>query len=185
MSVTIPKYVLEKGEDVKVSCQICGKKSNILIKKNNNSIKPSSVTKGGTVITDSGDIQKRIVFKLIISNKHTGQTVAIKEISSGKTYILGRSADKIKQENAMAVPILIPPNFDAAVSRSHFELKVQPNNSGASILIRDLNSVNKTWLENSNDIKEILEANEQVYIDIKDKITIGENTSITFSSYNL
>lgn len=186
MSVTIPDYLKETkgGQVMVVGCQVCGKKSKVKIALAKDSSKGPTITQGGTVISRV-NAPKRVRFKLIISNKHTGQTMVMKEINADTTYIVGRNESKIKQVNPKAEAILIPANFDPAVSRSHFELKIKKQGQAQAIVVRDLKSANKTFLYTLDGNKEILDADEQVYIDHNDKIIIGENTSITFYTNNL
>lgn len=180
--VKIPEEWILAGKDERICCQICGKSVKLNIEKHVLSKNLPHRTDTGTVITATRNTSLgEGTFQLIISHRDSQETLAIKELRSNYTYIVGRNMDKIKAMDANAVPILIPTHFDPSVSRVHFEIKVSNTSSKNQFIIRDLNSLHKTHVLGEDNSIEILEAEEQVYIDLSDKIKIGQNTLITFS----
>lgn len=182
--VKIPKEWILIGLDERIKCQICGKRVNLKIKAYVNK-KESFPDKGektqrGTVILSQKE-QVKTSYRLIISNKNTNETLAIVPITPSKSYIVGRNLKKINQQHPYADAIIIPTEFDPAVSRVHFEIKLQKTNTSSKILIKDLNSLHKTHLLRDGAFQ-ILDANEQVYMDLMDKIRIGQNTLISVSN---
>ncbi|MCL6265066.1 FHA domain-containing protein [Flagellimonas myxillae] len=183
--VEIPKEWILAGKDEKICCQICGKKVKLNIQKHVGSKNIPTRTDTGTVITSTqGSDWSQESFQLTISNSNSMETLAIKELMANKVYIVGRNADKIKAVDSTAEPILIPTQFDPAVSRVHFEIRVASDQFKNQLVIKDLNSMHKTRLVGA-DQTEVLEAWEQVYLDPSDKVKIGRNTLITFSKNSI
>lgn len=182
--VKIPQEWILIGLDERIKCQICGKRVNLKIKEYVN--KKQSLpdkdekTQGGTVIL-SQKKQVKTSYRLIISDKNTNNTLIIIHIDSHKTYIVGRNKEKIARLNPEAEAITIPAEFDPAVSRVHFEIKIKTTNASSKISIKDLNSLHKTHLLRDG-ASQILEAHEQVLVNVMDKIRIGQNTLISFSN---
>lgn len=180
--VKIPEDWILIGLDQRIKCQICGKRVNLRIKEFVDKTKGSegkSKTQMGTVIIAP---QKEIntSYRLSITDKNTNITLAVLDIDIHKTYIVGRSVQKINLIDHNAEPIIIPTEFDSAVSRVHFELKLKSINGRSKISIKDLNSLHKTHLLRGGK-SQTVGAQEQVFVDITDTIKIGQNTLIGFS----
>lgn len=138
-----------------------------------NAPKPGTVLLGGENPTLPSNS-----FRLSIAKEATGETLTIKEITNGNSYIVGRSAKTAKEHNAKAIPIIIPTEFDGAVSRVHLSLTVKSKKGNGQVIIQDLKSRNKTILLASG-IEQELDPRDQVFIEPGDKIKIGLHTVIT------
>jgi len=181
--VKIPESWINRGKDIKICCRSCNKKVNLNIEKHFSHKNVLKKSKTGTIITEIINLKvSPKLYRLTISHWHSKEILTIVQIVPDKTYVLGRSAEKIKTNNPTAEPILIPTKFDSAVSRVHFELKVVIRENDSKLIVKDLNSMHKTHIYNEHDIKETIGAEEQVFIEINDKIKIGQNTLISFSS---
>ena len=181
--VKIPESWISRGKDIKICCRSCNEKVNLNIEKHFFFQSEPKKSMTGTVLTEVNDLKVSTKhYRLTISHGHSKEILTIIQMIPNKTYVLGRSAEKIKTHNPIAEPILIPTKFDSAVSRVHFELKVVIRENGSKLIVKDLNSMHKTHIYNEHNIKETIEAEEQVFIEINDKIRIGQNTLISFSS---
>ena len=180
--VKIPEEWILIGLDQRIKCQVCGNRVNLKIKafvdKTNASEANHKTQEGTVIIAPPKETNTR--YRLSISNGNTNTTLAILDIDTHKTYIVGRSVQKINMMNQSAEPIIIPTEFDSAVSRVHFELKFRSINGRSKISVKDLNSLHKTHLLRDGK-SQILETQEQVFVEISDTIKIGQNTIIGFS----
>ncbi|MCK0189697.1 FHA domain-containing protein [Arenibacter sp. F20364] len=180
--VKIPEEWILIGLDQRIKCQVCGNRVNLKIKefvdKKNASTAKGKTPKGTIIIASKKETNTS--YRLSITNGNTNTTLAILDIYTHKTYIVGRSVQKIKLMDQSAEPIIIPTEFDSAVSRVHFELKFSAINGRSKIVIKDLNSLHKTHLLRDGK-PQTLGAQEQVFIDISDIVKIGQNTLIGFS----
>ncbi|PXX31201.1 FHA domain-containing protein [Arenibacter sp. ARW7G5Y1] len=180
--VKIPEEWILIGLDQRIKCQVCGNRVNLKIKefvdKTNGSEGNVKTPKGTVIIAPQNETNTR--YRLSITDRNTNKTLAILEIDTHKTYIVGRSVQKINLMDQSAEPIIIPTEFDPAVSRVHFELKFRSINGRSKIAIKDLNSLHKTHLLRDGK-PQTLEAQEQVFVDISDTIKIGQNTLIGLS----
>ena len=166
--VKIPEEWILIGLDQRIKCQVCGNRVNLKIKefvdKKNASTAKGKTPKGTIIIASKKETNTS--YRLSITNGNTNTTLAILDIYTHKTY--------------SAEPIIIPTEFDSAVSRVHFELKFSAINGRSKIVIKDLNSLHKTHLLRDGK-PQTLGAQEQVFIDISDIVKIGQNTLIGFS----
>lgn len=180
--VKIPEEWILIGLDQRIKCQVCGNRVNLKIKefvdKTNGSEGNIKTQKGTVIIAPQNETNTR--YRLSITDRNTNKTLAILDINTHKTYIVGRSVQKINMMNQNAEPIIIPTEFDSAVSRVHFELKFISINGRSKIAIKDLNSLHKTHLLRDGK-SQTVEAQEHVFVDISDTIKIGQNTLIGFS----
>lgn len=181
--VTIPEQWILEQKNQKIQCEVCGKKVILNIEKYvSTKVDQNLKSKTGTVVAANRNLASLPTsYQLIISNRHTNETLAIKQVYPNKTYIVGRNATKIKSTNPNAEPILIPTQFDPAVSRVHFELTLAPKQNLSEFIIKDLESLHKTKIINRQNAEEVLKANEQVMVGYEDKIVVGQNTLIYFS----
>lgn len=180
--VKIPEEWILIGLDQRIKCQVCGNRVNLKIKefidKTNSTMSKGKSQKGTVIIAPKKETNTSC--RLSITNGYTNTTLAILDIDTRKTYIVGRSVQKINLMDQSAEPIIIPTEFDSAVSRVHFELKFRSINGRSKIAIKDLNSLHKTHLLRDGK-SQTVEAQEQVFVDISDTIKIGQNTLIGFS----
>lgn len=180
--VKIPEEWILLGLNKRIACKICGKQVNLLLskykKKESTEIEETVSPKPGTVVVNSNTpTLPNKTFTLRIFKETTGETLMIKEVSNGHTYIFGRSEQTAKTFNETALPILIPTEFDGAVSRIHLLMKVESKNGIGRILIQDLKSKNKTLVKSHGKQQE-LDPNDQIYIEPNDTIKIGFHTLI-------
>lgn len=123
----------------------------------------------------------RNTFRVSIAKETTGETLAIKEIANNNTYIIGRSAKTAKEFDPKALPIIIPTEFDGAVSRIHVLMRVKSKGGAGQVIVQDLKSRNKTILV-TNETEQELDPRDQVFMEPGDKIKIGLHTVITLVS---
>ena len=178
--VKIPEEWLLLGLNKRITCKTCGKQVNLVLAKYKkkdtvaaNPPKPGTVLLGGEKPT-----LPSTAFRLSIAKETTGETLAIKEITNGNSYIIGRSAKTAKEHDSKAIPIIIPTDFDGAVSRVHVSLLVKSKKGNGQVIIQDLKSRNKTILS-ANGTEQELDPRDQVVIESGDKIKIGLHTVIT------
>lgn len=180
--VKIPEEWILIGLDQRIKCRVCGHRVNLKIKQYVDKAK-IGVEKGkthkGTVIIPSPK-EENTIYRLSITDRNTDHTLAILDIDTHRTYIVGRSVQKIKQIDQNAEPIIIPTEFDSAVSRVHFEVSFKSINGRSKIAIKDLNSLHKTHLVRGGKTQTV-GAQEEVFVDISDRIKIGQNTMIAFA----
>ncbi len=181
--VKIPEEWLLLGLNKRITCKTCGKQVNLMLSKYkktdtiaSNTPKPGTVIMGGDTPT-----LPSMTFKVSIAKESTGETLTIKEIANNNTYIIGRSATTIKAYDPKAIPILIPTEFDGAVSRIHVLMKVKSKGANGQVIVQDLKSRNKTILVTNGTAQE-LDPRDQVFLEPGDKIKIGLHTVITLVS---
>jgi DNA-directed RNA polymerase subunit RPC12/RpoP len=181
--VKIPEEWLLLGLNKRYTCTTCGKQVNLVLSKFK---KTDTITtdqsKPGTVIMN-GDAPTlpSSTFRISIAKETTGETLAIKEIANNNTYIIGRSTKTVKEYDPRALPIIIPTEFDGAVSRVHVLMRLTSKGGNGQVIIQDLKSRNKTILVTGESEQE-LDPRDQVFVEPGDKIKIGLHTVITLVS---
>lgn len=180
--VKIPEEWLVLGLNKRITCATCGKQVNLLLGKYKKEPNVTRETPQQDTVITNGDVptMPRNSFKMTISKDGTNETLTIKEINNDNTYILGRSTKTALEYDPRAKPIIIPTDFDGAVSRIHLKLQVKTVKGNGKIIIQDLKSRNKTVLVSENGEHE-LNPEDQVYIEIDDKVKIGLHTVVSFS----
>jgi len=181
--VKIPEEWLLLGLNKRITCKTCGKQVNLVLAKyKKTDTVAANHPKPGTVIMGSDSpTMPRNTFRLSIAKEPTGETLTIKEIANNNTYIIGRSAKTAKEHDPKAIPIIIPTEFDGAVSRIHVLLRVKSKGTNGQVIIQDLKSRNKTILA-ANGTEQELDPIDQVFMEPGDKIKIGLHTVITLVS---
>ena len=180
--VKIPDEWILIGLNKRIKCESCGKRYNLPIQqlvsgKPSPEVVEKSKKSGTVIMANKGDLV-RLTYMLKVADRSTQETITIKEIKAGTVYIIGRSKSDILAFNNEAVPIVIPTKFDGAISRVHFELQFKAVNNKTQIVIKDLNSRNKTFLI-SDGGREPLNPEDRVFVEVDDKIEIGKNIVIT------
>ena len=132
-SVTIPEEWLECGEDRRIRCRVCGKRVLLPIEKFVRKKRTDIKTPSGTVIIDPEKKEQVLTrIRIVIANRVTQATLMVKELRFGNHYVVGRNANRIKEVFPDALPILIPPKSDPAVSRAHLAIDLKKGGEAAS-----------------------------------------------------